>query len=155
MEVHDSAVRVGNTDAAALVAGGVAIVLTTYLDEGEYDPVGFIVAVTLACTLLAYLLGEYKSPAQRVAFAGVIGLTAVPAFGFLFELLMKWDAAHFFQWSEVQRTIESAEKVDVVSAVGSVPILLAWLGSAAAAGLWDLQVWRKRNPLPPPAKSED
>jgi hypothetical protein len=133
------------TDAAALAAGALAVVLTMYLDEGQYEVLGAIVSLTLVCTLLSYLLGGHDNEWQRLAFAAVVGLTATPLTGFLIEVAMRGEIASFFSWSELPRKVEAVEKEEVTSQVGNLSIISAWLGAGALAWIWDGRVSRRRK----------
>lgn len=127
----------GGTDAAALAAGGLAIVLATYMDEGSYDLISAVVAVTLSCVLLAYLAGNSTRLGQRVAFAAVTGLAATPLAAFLLELSLADDHSNFFKWSVSGFTTEVLEKSEPTSRVGDLAILVSWLVLTAAAAWYD------------------
>lgn len=126
-----------DTDAAALAAGGLAIVLATYMDEGRYDLISAAVAVTLSCILLAYLAGKTEGLGQRMAFAAVTGLAATPLAGFLLELLLADDRSSFFLWCVPGFTEEELEKSEPTSRVGDLAIFVSWLALAAVAAWYD------------------
>jgi hypothetical protein len=142
--------REGDTDAAALAAGGLAIVLTTYVDEGRYDLFGAIVSLTLLTTLLAYLLGKERSGPQRAALAGVAGLVATPLVGFAIEFAQAADRAAFFSCCEISQRVKSLEETELASTVGELPIAIAWAVVAALVGGLDHWLVESRRATDPP-----
>jgi hypothetical protein len=133
----------GGTDAAALAAGGLAIVLTTYMDEGRYELLGAAVSLTLFWTLLAYLLGKERHWAQRLALAGVAGLTATPLAGFVIEVSLAQDPLEFFSWYELPRKVEDLEGKELASSVGGLATLTAWAVVGALVAILDVLSFSK------------
>lgn len=133
----------GGTDAAALAAGGLAIVLTTYMDEGRYELLGAAVSATLFWTLLAYLLGKERHWTQTVAFAAVTGLTATPFAGFVLELFQAQDPCSFFSWSEPPLKVKDLEEDELASSVGGLATLAAWATVGAVVAILDVLFRRK------------
>src|SRR5687767_6411581 len=109
----------GATDAAALAAAGLAIVLTTYMEEGRYDLLGAVVSLTLLGILVAYLFGRERLVRQRIALAAVAGLVAIPSIGFVIELVQAGnDWRGFFSWYEQSERVKEAEGSELASTVG-------------------------------------
>jgi hypothetical protein len=88
---RDDELGENRTDAAALGGGVVAIAMTMFAEEGPYDPVGLVVAVTLALLIFGYVGGHpRKSVPQSLAFGAVVGIVSIPVWGFLAETWKAW-----------------------------------------------------------------
>ena len=128
--------HVGPTDAAALAASSLAVVLTTYMHDGAYDLVGALVSGTLVWTLLSFLLGRSRNPAERIAFAAVVALTAIPLMCFIIEHINSHDPANFFTGIGVRKGRQSQ--------VGSMPTLIAFILAIVMVSLAEARYTRQK-----------
>ena len=92
-----------STDVAALSAGVLAVVVALFLAPGEYGLLNLAISVALMLIISGYLLPHTRTPWQSVALAAVVGLTIMPAIGYLGEAY--WAPQHIrvlignYQWT--------------------------------------------------------
>jgi hypothetical protein len=142
----------GNTDAAALGGGVVAIALTMFSDPTPYDILSFVVALTLILLIVGYIGGNDRNWPQRFAYAAVLGIIFVPIWGFFAETwkLPVWTdgrppdiaaAAHFADARGVQPVMDALASYSTVSDAATV---VAWLLASLLALAMDW-LWSRRR----------
>ncbi len=85
------AVAKGHTDVAALSAGVVAVAVSLFITPGQFGIINLVISVTLSAVILAHVSIHGAAWSQSFAVAAVIGLTTLPAVGFLDEAARSRD----------------------------------------------------------------
>jgi hypothetical protein len=114
-------------DSAALGGSAIAAVLTVALAKGPFDPVSFIIGVTLVALILAYELNNGRTLAQSIAFGAVLGLCSLLFLGFLVEWLV-FHTPHDAPESKLSYTLIVSLWLTV--AVTFVIVDIAWVQKA-------------------------
>ena len=81
--------RQENSDVAALSAGVVAVVLTLYIDPGEYGVMSLVISFALSIVMLAFTWRQSRGWDGSLAVGAILGLALLPALGFLHEALLR------------------------------------------------------------------
>ncbi|MBJ7441793.1 MAG: hypothetical protein JHD35_22625 [Sphingopyxis sp.] len=75
----------GQTDAAALGAGVVAVVVSILTADGPFEFSGVVISATLVFIVVGYMGSHTRTTLQSLAFATVLGTFCWPVAGFMFE----------------------------------------------------------------------
>ncbi len=142
----------GQTDAAALGGGVVAIAMTMFSDPTPYDILSLVVALTLILLILCYIGGHKRRWPQRLAYAAVLGIIFVPVWGFVAETwkLPVWtddrppQIAAAVRFAHDHGAAPTFDALASYSTVGDGATVIAWaLASALVfAGDW---LWHRRR----------
>lgn len=73
-------------DPGALAGAVIAVAISSLGTKGPFEPFNLIISITLLALVLAYELGARRTPSQRVAFAMVCGVCAIPGVGYVLEM---------------------------------------------------------------------
>jgi hypothetical protein len=108
----------GQTDAAALGGGVVAVAMAMFADPGRYDLLGVTVAVALLLLIYGFLHDRRRDFRRSVAVAAVIGILFLPILGWPADWFKLWPWTDFHDYNNwlIERSWHSmAEEPSTVS----------------------------------------
>jgi hypothetical protein len=141
------------TDIAALSAAVVAVSVASFVVSGAYDPLTFIVFLSLTVLVCAYAWNSRRTPLQSIAIAMVLGLTITPAVGSILEYnrASDTDKEHLLRygalWNCNPKVDEGRCKADEKHTdVENYKIILIWAAVTAAGAAYDRSYQRRKFP---------
>ncbi|MBT3067618.1 hypothetical protein [Rhodoferax sp. U11-2br] len=114
-----------NYDAAALPGATVAAVLSTFMPKGPYGYISAIISITLLAILFAFEIRRQRTSAQTVAFACVVGLSAMLLYGFVAEFIIS------------KGTLTGTQGAEPDTQVPMNYLMLSWPITVAMVCVWD------------------
>jgi hypothetical protein len=141
------------TDIAALSAAVVAVSIASFVVPGPYDPITFIIFLTLTVLVCAYAWSNRRTALQSCAIAMILGLTLSPAVASIIEMAKASpdNELHLLQEGQLWNCPPddgheacSADKrhTDVPNYV----VLLVWAASAVVIAAYDRSYQATRFP---------
>jgi ABC-type Fe3+ transport system permease subunit len=125
----------GQTDAAALGGGVVAVAMAMFADPGRYDLLGVTVAVALLFLIYGFLHDRERDFRRSLAVAAVVGILFLPILGWLADWFKLWPWSDFHDYNNWLIERSWHPMAEEPSTVSDEATFCAW-ALVAAAVVW-------------------